>query len=155
MDVAHSELTHEQFATVIEVITQYGTVALAAKQAGIAPGRLRFLIDNEPDLNAAVSDALELFRDAIRLQVLERATVGKSDAMLKLAAESFVPETFKPAPVDPKTRSRPSGLVLRSFDDEGNDRAAPVEAPSEEKKPESSAPPAPREPLQIAVYTGL
>lgn len=147
----YSELSGEQIRTIIDTITMYGTVALAARNAGVSPGRLRWLIENDSALGAEVEDALAVFKDAIRLEVLNRATVGKSDAMLKLAAESFAPETFKPAPVDPKARSRPSGLVLRSFDDEGNDvKDNDVKGNVPPPEPEK-----PKAPLQISVYMGL
>ena len=152
----YSELSGEQVRTIIDTISKYGTVALAARNAGIAPGRLRWLIDNDPDLNGEVADALDIFKDAIRLQVLERATVGRSDAMLKLAAESFAPEVFKPAPVDPKLKSRPSGLVLRVFDDQGNEAEGTVgQKTSDPPPPEPPKPQAPREPLRLEVYVGL
>lgn len=109
----------DQIRTVVDTVRQYGTLALAANNAGMSPGALARLLDTDADLKAEVDDAMALFKDALRMVVLQRAAT--SDSMLKLAVEGFIPEQFKAAPVDTKARGKPTGLTLRRFDEEGNE----------------------------------
>lgn len=130
--------TAEQIRIVCDTVRQYGTLALAAENAGLAPGALTRLLETDADLAAEVNDAMAIFKDALRMMVLQRST--RSDAMLKLAVEGFIPEQFKAAPVDPKAKGKPTGLTLRQFDDDGN---------------EVGTAPAPAEPLKIQMEQGL
>ena len=130
-------LTRQQIDVILQTVKAYGTLSLAAANAGVAPSHLKRLLERDGDLKAEVDDALELFQDAIRLTVLERATEGKSDAMLKLAAEAFVPQTFKTTVYDAK-KDKPTRLTLRTFDDEGQ--------PTD---------PAPATPLKLTLHEGL
>ena len=128
-----------QIRMIVDTVKQYGTLALAAENAGMAPGALTRLLETDEDLASEVNDALAIFKDVLRMQVLQRSM--RSDAMLKLAVEGFIPEQFKAAPVDSKAKGKPSGLTLRQFDDEGNDK--PVEKPT------------PAAPLHIGMEQGL
>jgi hypothetical protein len=126
------ELSPKQIEIVTETIRNYGTVAMAARNAGLPPTRLKQLIAKDEELKTQVEDAMSLFKDSIHMEVLERATVGKSDAMLKLLAENQNPEAFKVQSVD-NNRKKPTGLTLRVFgtgeDGEVSETKAPPSVP--------------------------
>lgn len=121
--------TPEQLRTIVDTVRQYGLLALAASNAGMSPGALRRLLQTDADLAAEIDDAMDLFRDALSLEILDRAVRGKSDTMLKLAAESFNPAVFKQAAIDPRTKNKPTGLVLRTFDADGEEVVAEKQQP--------------------------
>lgn len=141
---------------------------MAAHNAGMTPTLLRVLIQKDEMLAEEVSDALELFKDAIRLTVLERATTGRSDAMLKLAAEAFVPESFKAVPQSAQLKARPTVLTVRSFEEAEEATADAAEAsPTAESRPPmrenmrvtvavfEEPPEEPKAPPAIDYYRGL
>lgn len=107
-------LDAKQVEIILETISKFGTQAIAAKNAGITPARLSQILSWDIELREQVEDAKALFQDAIHMAVLERATVGESDVMLKLLAENQFPEHFKVASVPNK--KKPSGLKLRRFE---------------------------------------
>ena len=113
-------LSPQQIRIVINQIELYGTVALAAKHAGIAPSYLAREMRNNEDLRLEIQDAMELFKDGVRMMVMDAAAKGSPVAM-KLAAEGFVPETFNTSKEDNGRSKKPTGLTLRQFDDDGND----------------------------------
>lgn len=112
-------LTPEQVRVVCETVRQYGTLALAAQNAGIAPSFLRRCMNEDEDLRIEIEDSLDIFKDVLRMEVLKRSV--KSDAMLKLAAEGFVPETFNAGKDEKNKRNKPTGLLLRQFNDAGEE----------------------------------
>ena len=136
--MAHRKVSDEQVRIIADTVRQYGTLALAAHNAGISPGRLTALLEEDADLAAEINDAMALFKDVIRMQILQRS--NSSDAMLKLAAEGFIPEQFKAAPVDLKTKGKPTGLTLRQFNEQGH---------------EVGKEPPPPKPLGLGLETGL
>lgn len=142
----YTTISQMQRKIVVDTVQRYGTLSLAASNAGLTPTGLRQLMNSAPELRTEIEDAMDIFKDALRLTILERATTGKSDAMLKLAAEGFIPETFKSTPADARAKNKPSGLTLRQFDDEGKEIGKPAD---------STPAPAPTEPLSIALDTGL
>lgn len=115
-------LTPEQTRVICDTVRQYGTLALAAQNAGIAPSFLRRCMRESEDLRIEIEDSMEIFKDVLRMQVLQRSV--KSDAMLKLAAEGFVPETFNAGKDDKTNRNKPTGLLLRQFGDNGEESVA-------------------------------
>jgi hypothetical protein len=137
-------ITPTQIRMVVDQVRQYGTLSMAAVSAGLTPSQLKRELERDADFKEEVDDALSIFQDAIRLTVLERATTGRSDMMLKLAAESFVPDTFKPQADSKKIKV--TGLRLRTFNEAGEEVGAP-DTPVEK--------PTPSEPLQIELRHGL
>lgn len=136
-------LTAAQISTVLETLRKFGLRAKAAKEAGTTASVLnRELLENE-DFRIQVEDAEAEFKDNVQLVLLERATVGRrdsegnvvappSDQLLIKLAEATAPEKYRAAPVDNKTRGKPTGLRLRSFGDEEGDEPAsetPAAAP--------------------------
>ena len=114
-------LSAEQARVIVETIRNYGTLAFAAQNAGVAASVVKREMERDPDFAEEIEDAMAPFKDGLRMLVLQRAAT--SDAMLKLAVEGFIPETFKAAPLDTKAKGKPTGLTLRQFDDEGKESA--------------------------------
>jgi hypothetical protein len=108
-------LNAKQVEIIVDTVREYGTFAIAAKNAGITPTRLKQVLTWDLELKEQLDDAMALYKDAIHMSVLERATVGKSDILLKMLAENQDPERYKVASVD-VNRKKPTGLKLRDFE---------------------------------------
>ena len=138
-------LSWDQHKAIIDTIKANGQLPFAAQSAGISLGRLRDLMKRYEDFAEEISEALEVFKSALFLTALERATVGKSDTMLvkvlEAKLEDFSSDGRKAAMA---TNNRISGVRLRTFDSDGNESGATDIQPSK-----------PARPLQLELHRGL
>jgi hypothetical protein len=123
-------LSDEQFQTILRICRERGNIAMAAHMAGIAPSRLKALMTRDESLAMEVNDQLEIFNGAIFAHALERATVGKSDAILAKILEAKVQGFSKETRETTTARNKPTGLTLRTFDEEGREVGSQAVSPS-------------------------
>lgn len=128
-------LTDQQINAIRVTVGQYGTLALAAEAAGLTPTRLRALINTDQDLAEMVEDAMAIHSDMIYQTALERGTAGKSDALLGKLLEAKVDGFSKETRVPANLKNRPDKLVLRTFNEDGEDAGAQDIEPKPEGPP--------------------
>jgi hypothetical protein len=133
-------LSTEQYAILRSTLREKGSLPMAAHLMGLSLTRLRAMAAKDEDLKIEIEDALEFHGALIYDCALERATNGKSDAMLGKILEAKVTGFSKESREPLSQRNKPTGLRLRTFDADGEESGVQDVAPK---------------PLQLELRPGL
>lgn len=140
-----NRLSPEQYEIIRSTVRAHGALALAAANAGIGLSRLKAAMAGDEDFRVEVEDALAEHADHLLLAAQQRA--GSSDSvlieLLRATRVEFTPEGRKQ---NLTQTNRPQRLVLRTFDDQGQEAGVTDVAPKQQP---------PGAPLQIELKAGL
>lgn len=114
-----------QMQIIRESMQEYGELPLAAHQAGITVSVLRRELERDPALADEIDHYMALRGSA--LVVLAQQKAASSDTILKTLLEAKVPGFARETRERSKDSAKPTTLVLREFDDDGNDGITDVE----------------------------
>ena len=135
-----NRLSDEQYQIIRNTVQMYGTLGYAAERAGISLSYLKRVIADDDGLAQEIADMQAMHSENIYMMALQRAE--KSDTilgkLLEARVDGFSGESRKQAL---QQTGRPNRLVLRTFDDNGNEAGVQDVAPKQQSGP----------PLQIAL----
>ncbi len=143
---AHTDyhFTPEAKRLLVDAVRQWGRLSLAARAIAVEPAMVAAMLRRDPDLNAEIQAAIEEHKDLLYGETVQRATRGKSDALLGKLLEAQMPALF-----DPKARNahiaargKPTGVRLRQF-------SAAEDGTVEDVTDKETPPASPAEPLAL------
>lgn len=137
-------ISDTQRRALIDQMMALGNLPVAALSAGLSVTAARLLIAKDEDLARELADAEELHKGLLYREAVERATNGKSDALLSKLLEAKVEDFDKDAR---KARAaqlaKPSSITLRNFgaNEKGEVEDVAVKPITPEAQPQSNSAP--------------